>query len=55
MLNGYGEKLKTNDTKLKALVKKYHAEYEAVKDLTTPSNKPIYEMSLEEFERVMNI
>ena len=55
MLNAYGEKLTTNDARLKAAVKKYHAEYETMKDLVTPSNKPIYEMTLEEFERVMNI
>ena len=55
MLNAYGEKLAAPDAKLKALVKKYHAEFETMKDLTTPSNKPIYEMTLEEFEKVMNI
>ena len=30
-------------------------EFVAVKDLTTPTQKPIYEMTLEEFEKIMNI
>lgn len=55
MLNAYGEKLKPTDAKLKALIKKYQTEFVGMKDLVTPSNKPIYEMTLEEFERVMNI
>lgn len=55
MLNAYGEKLNTNDAKLKAFVQKYNSEFQGVKNLTTPSNKPIYEMTLEEFEKVMNI
>lgn len=38
-----------------AVIKKFQGQYEKVKDLTTPTQKPIYEMSLEEFERVMNI
>jgi hypothetical protein len=40
---------------LVALLDKFVAQYERVKDLTTPSQKPIHEMSLEEFEKVMNI
>lgn len=38
-----------------ALLDKFVAQYERVKDLATPSQKPIHEMSLEEFEKVMNI
>lgn len=55
MLNAYGEKLKPSDAKLKVLIKKYQSEFQGVKDLVTPSNKPVYEMTLEEFQRVMNI
>ena len=36
-------------------INKFNAEYERIKGLTTPSQKPIYEMSLEEFEKFMNI
>lgn len=38
-----------------AVIEKFRVQYEQVKDLTTPTQKPIYEMTLEEFERVMNI
>lgn len=38
-----------------ALVEKFRVQYERVRDLTTPSQRPIYEMTLEEFERLMNI
>lgn len=55
MLNAYGERLKPTDAKLKTLIKKYQTEFLGMKDMVTPSNKPIYEMTLEEFERVMNI
>lgn len=55
MLNAYGEKINPTDAKLKALIKKYQTEFQGAKNLITPSNKPIYEMTLEEFERVMNI
>ena len=34
---------------------KYKEEFDRVKDLVTPSQKPIHEMTLEEFEKVMNI
>ena len=37
------------------VIKKFGEQYARVKDLVTPSQKPIYEMTLEEFERVMNI
>ncbi|MCL2017608.1 MAG: hypothetical protein FWG80_02450 [Alphaproteobacteria bacterium] len=42
--NGGGERLK-----------QYRDEFERVKDLVTPSQKPIHEMTLEEFEKAMNI
>ncbi len=38
-----------------ALLNRFVAQYERVKGLTTPSQKPIHEMTLEEFEKVMNI
>lgn len=40
---------------ISALVNRFAARLEQVKDLVTPSQKPIYEMSLEEFEKFMNI
>jgi class 3 adenylate cyclase len=53
----FGRKHETGDTRqdIKALVAKFEAEFEKVKDLTTPSQKPIHEMTLAEFEKVMNI
>jgi len=36
-------------------LKKYQEEFKTMKDLVTPSQKPIHEMTLEEFEKVMNI
>ena len=38
-----------------AVLERFRAQFEHVRDLTTPSEKPIYEMTLEEFEKVMNI
>ncbi len=38
-----------------AVIKKFGEQYEHVRELTTPTQKPIYEMTLEEFERIMNI
>ncbi|MBQ4070726.1 MAG: hypothetical protein IJD52_05175 [Alphaproteobacteria bacterium] len=38
-----------------ALINRFAAQYERVRDLTTPTQKPIHEMTLEEFEKVMNI
>lgn len=40
---------------VRALVERFRVQYERVKDLTTPSQRPIYEMTLEEFEKLMNI
>ncbi|MBO7066552.1 MAG: hypothetical protein J6W40_02950 [Alphaproteobacteria bacterium] len=36
-------------------IEKFNAQFERVKHLTTPTQKPIYEMTLEEFEKFMNI
>lgn len=38
-----------------SVIQRFHAQYERVRDLTTPTQKPIHEMTLEEFEKVMNI
>lgn len=38
-----------------ALVNRFAAQFERVQDLVTPTQKPIYEMTLEEFEKIMNI
>ena len=40
---------------VRSLVERFCQQYERVRDLTTPSQRPIYEMTLEEFERLMNI
>ena len=56
----YGRRLKSNGkiaipNDVANAINKFNAEYERVKSLTTPSQKPIYEMSLAEFEKFMNI
>jgi len=38
-----------------SVINRFNENYERVKDLTTPTQKPIYEMTLAEFERLMNI
>ena len=37
------------------VMKIFQERFETVKDLVTPTEKPIYEMTLEEFEKIMNI
>ena len=37
------------------VIKIFHERFEGVKSLVTPTEKPIYEMTLEEFEKIMNI
>ncbi len=55
----YGQRLlkseKDVDANVVAVVERFQAQFEHVRSLTTPSQKPIYEMTLEEFEKVMNI
>ena len=56
----YGRRLKSDGkiaipTDVANLINRFDVEYERVKSLTTPSQKPIYEMTLEEFEKFMNI
>lgn len=38
-----------------ALIKRFAEQFERVRDLATPTQKPFYEMTLEEFEKIMNI
>ena len=56
---GYGEQLIKNNKdvspEIVAVVEKFKKQFGRVRSLTTPSEKPIYEMTLEEFEKVMNI
>lgn len=56
----YGRRLIENNKSsvsedVRAVINRFGEQYERVKNLTTPTQKPIYEMTLEEFERIMNI
>ena len=55
----YGRRLQAQNNNLPpeivALINRFSAQYERVKDLVTPTQKPFHEMTLEEFEKVMNI
>lgn len=56
----YGRRLMEQDKSsvpadVAAVIKRFGEQYQRVKDITTPTQKPIYEMTLEEFERIMNI
>jgi len=54
----YGNRLKKEVSvtpEVSAVIDKFAQQYEKVKGLTTPTQKPIYEMTLEEFEKIMNI
>ncbi len=53
----YGKKLQEvgADARLAQIVEAFSGQAEKVKDLATPSQKPIYEMTLAEFERLMNV
>ena len=55
----YGRRLieqeKNLDKDIVGLINRFAAQFEKVRDLVTPTQKPIHEMTLEEFERVMNI
>lgn len=55
----YGERLLKSgaapDAEVASVIERFKSQFEHVRDLTTPSQKPIYEMTLEEFEKVMNI
>lgn len=55
----YGRRLVESDKNLSpeivGLVERFAAQYEHVRSLVTPTQKPIHEMTLEEFEKIMNI
>ncbi|MFQ6778289.1 MAG: hypothetical protein ACLRFI_03265 [Alphaproteobacteria bacterium] len=56
----YANRLKQNKNEvispeLENVIKVFEKQYESVKSFVSPSQKPIYEMSLEEFEKFMNI
>lgn len=55
----YGRRLiagnKNLPPEIVALVNRFAAQFERVRDLVTPSQKPFHQMTLEEFEKVMNI
>ncbi len=40
---------------VRELAERFRTQFEAVRHLATPSQKPIYEMTLAEFEKFMNI
>lgn len=55
----YGRRLiaeeKDLPSEIVAVINRFAAQFERVRDLTTPTQKPIHEMTLAEFEKVMNI
>ena len=55
----YGNRLKKAGDKITpevaSVMDLFEKQFENVKSLVTPNQKPIHEMSLEEFERFMNI
>ncbi len=55
----YGRRLQAQNKNVPpevvTLIDRFAAQFERVKDLTTPAQKPIHEMTLEEFEKIMNI
>jgi len=55
----YGNRLKKSGAEIPTDVSNamvlFEKQFENVKSLVTPSQKPIYEMTLEEFEKFMNI
>ena len=55
----YGQRLKKSGETISAEVANamdlFEKQFEKVKSLVTPNQKPIHEMTLEEFEKIMNI
>ncbi len=55
----YGNRMKKSRVKLSpeivAAMDLFEKQFKGVKSLVTPNQKPIYEMTLEEFEKIMNI
>ena len=54
----YGRRLKEQEkvsADIERVINIFQKKFETVKSLVTPNEKPIYEMTLEEFEKIMNI
>jgi len=55
----YGRRLiaaeKNLSPEIVTLINRFAAQFERVRDLVTPTQKPIHEMTLAEFEKIMNI
>ena len=55
----YGRRLISSGAQLSpeiiSLIERFNKQFERVRDLTTPTQKPIHEMTLAEFEKLMNI
>ena len=55
----YGNRLKKSGgqipNEIQSMMDLFEKQFEKVKSLVTPNQKPIYEMTLEEFEKIMNI
>ena len=55
----YGNRLKSSgatiDANIISAMNLFEKQFENVKGLVTPNQKPVHEMTLEEFEKVMNI
>ena len=55
----YGKRLKDSGEhitpEIQSAMDLFEKKFENVKSLVTPTQKPIYEMTLEEFEKIMNI
>ena len=55
----YGNRLKvsgaTIDKNIISVMDLFEKQFENVKSLVTPNQKPVHEMTLEEFEKIMNI
>ena len=55
----YGARLKkggaTISPEISSVMDLFEKQFEGVKSLVTPNQKPIHEMTLEEFEKIMNI
>lgn len=55
----YGNRLKRSGAKItpdvESVMKLFEKQFETIKGLVTPNQKPVYEMTLEEFEKIMNI
>ena len=55
----YGRRLVESGVNVPAdivsVIERFAKQFEMVRDQVTPNQKPLYEMTLEEFERLMNI